>query len=110
MTGFYFCLVRPQRRENKTRAVDDFSPDALPWARNDIVLALSTVWCNAWLRATGRRRQVCALLAWLHELLESRCAFEESRPSLRSEVNAELNFPPNFEGLVLGCIDADFCK
>ena len=29
---------------------------------------------------------------------------------LRSEVNSELNFPPNFEGLVLGCIDADFCK
>ena len=30
--------------------------------------------------------------------------------NLRSEVNSELNFPPNFEGLVLGCIDADFCK
>ena len=29
---------------------------------------------------------------------------------VRSEVNSELNFPPNFEGLVLGCIDADFCK
>ena len=29
---------------------------------------------------------------------------------LRSEVNIELNLPPNFEGLVLGCIDADFCK
>ena len=29
---------------------------------------------------------------------------------LRSEVNSELNFSPNFEGLVLGCIDADFCK
>ena len=25
-------------------------------------------------------------------------------------MNIELNFPPNFEGLVLGCIDADFCK
>ena len=32
------------------------------------------------------------------------------RCCLRSEVNSELNFPPNFEGLVLGCIDADFCK
>jgi hypothetical protein len=31
-------------------------------------------------------------------------------PLLRSEVNSELNFPSNFEGLVLGCIDADFCK
>ena len=30
--------------------------------------------------------------------------------SVRSEVNSELNFSPNFEGLVLGCIDADFCK
>ena len=29
---------------------------------------------------------------------------------IRSEVNTELNFPPNFEGLVLRCIDADFCK
>ena len=29
---------------------------------------------------------------------------------LRSEVNSELNFPTNFEGLVLGCIDADFIK
>ena len=29
---------------------------------------------------------------------------------VRSEVNSELNFPPNFEGLVVGCIDADFCK
>ena len=29
---------------------------------------------------------------------------------LRSEVNSELNLSPNFEGLVLGCIDADFCK
>ena len=29
---------------------------------------------------------------------------------VRSEVNTELKFPPNFEGLVLGCIDADFCK
>ena len=34
----------------------------------------------------------------------------EDGARLRSEVNIELNFPPNFEGLVLGCIDADFCK
>ena len=25
-------------------------------------------------------------------------------------MNIELNFPPNFEGLVLGCIDADFMQ
>ena len=29
---------------------------------------------------------------------------------LRGRMNIELNFPPNFERLVLGCIDADFCK
>ena len=29
---------------------------------------------------------------------------------VRSEVNSEMNFSPNFEGLVLGCIDADVCK
>ena len=29
---------------------------------------------------------------------------------VRRQMNNELNFPPNFEGLVLGCIDADFCK
>ena len=28
----------------------------------------------------------------------------------RRQMKNELNFPPNFEGLVLGCIDADFCK
>ena len=35
---------------------------------------------------------------------------EQQPGGLRSEVNSELNFCPNFEGLVLGCIDADFCK
>ena len=30
--------------------------------------------------------------------------------SSRRRMNIELNFPPNFERLVLGCIDADFCK
>ena len=29
---------------------------------------------------------------------------------LRRRMNNELNFHPNFERLVLGCIDADFCK
>ena len=28
----------------------------------------------------------------------------------RRRMNNELNFPPNFEGLVLGCIDADLRK
>ena len=34
--------------------------------------------------------------------------FEEAQ--LRTPVNNIEYFPPNFEGLVLGCIDADFCK
>ena len=29
---------------------------------------------------------------------------------VRRRMKNELNFPPNFERLVLGCIDADFCK
>ena len=29
---------------------------------------------------------------------------------VRTPVNSIEYFPPNFEGLVLGCIDADFCK
>ena len=29
---------------------------------------------------------------------------------LRTPVNNTEYFPPNFEGLVLGCSDADFCK
>ena len=29
---------------------------------------------------------------------------------LRRRMKNELNSPPNFERLVLGCIDADFCK
>ena len=29
---------------------------------------------------------------------------------LRRRMTNDLNFPPNSEGLVLGCIDADFCK
>ena len=31
-------------------------------------------------------------------------------PGLRRRMKNELNFPPNFERLVLGCIGADFCK
>ena len=33
-----------------------------------------------------------------------------SEVDLRTPVNNIEYFPPNFEGLVLGCIDADFCK
>ena len=33
-----------------------------------------------------------------------------NRTHLRTPVNNVEYFPPNFEGLVLGCIDADFCK
>ena len=46
------------------------------------------------------------LLSWGKEYSK----FIFASASLRSEVNSELNFPPNFEGLVLGCIEAKFCK
>ena len=35
---------------------------------------------------------------------------EKEQALLRTPVNNIEYFPPNFEGLVLGCIDADFCK
>ena len=35
---------------------------------------------------------------------------DEKGTTLRTPVNNIEYFPPNFEGLVLGCIDADFCK
>ena len=34
----------------------------------------------------------------------------ERASGLRTPVNNIEYFPPSFEGLVLGCIDADFCK
>ena len=34
----------------------------------------------------------------------------EAAVDLRRRMNNELNFPPNLGRLVLGCIDADFCK
>ena len=36
--------------------------------------------------------------------------FADTDARLRTPVNNIEYFPPNFEGLVLGCIDADFCK
>ena len=37
-------------------------------------------------------------------------AAAEQADQVRTPVNNSDYFPPNFEGLVLGCIDADFCK
>ena len=37
-------------------------------------------------------------------------AGEQAEEPIRTPVNNIEYFPPNFEGLVLGCIDADFCK
>ena len=51
-----------------------------------------------------------ALETQLEEGWEKTAAPPSPAPGIRSEVNSELNFSPNFEGLVLGCIDADFCK
>ena len=47
------------------------------------------------------------------ELMADTCtirSFERNEANLRTPVNNIEYFPPNFEGLVLGCIDADFCK
>ena len=55
-----------------------------------------------------------------HDTFTSTFNFVQSRMTLQSRkrdeaakvlrMNDELNFPPNSEGLVLGCIDADFIK
>ena len=37
-------------------------------------------------------------------------AFRGLASRIRRRMNNELNFPPNFERLVLGCINADFCN
>ena len=47
------------------------------------------------------------------ELTVARQVMENLRAKeawLRRQMKNDLNFPPNFEGLVLGSIDADFCK
>ena len=41
---------------------------------------------------------------------EMRNAGEAAASPVRSEMNIELNHPPNLERLVLGCIDAEFCN
>ena len=60
------------------------------------------------------RREVAELRGVVQDLSSRFNAAEGTEQhdtvALRSEVNSELNFPSNFEGLVLGCIDADFCK
>ena len=57
----------------------------------------------------GRDREA---RGWNHGLRPdgSRRHRQEPAAGLRSEVKSEVNFSPNFEELVLGCIDADFCK
>ena len=75
-------------------------------SENDSISNLSTKVLYA--SAGGIRRVASALRAHPDNMgvqIGGCCAFW-----VRSEVNSELNFPPNFEGLVLGCIDADFCK
>ena len=44
------------------------------------------------------------------EAEQAKAATQLQAAELRRRMNDELNFPPNFERLVLGCIDADFCK
>ena len=44
------------------------------------------------------------------EAEQAKAATQLQAAELRRRMNDELNFPPNCERLVLGCIDADFCK
>ena len=46
----------------------------------------------------------------LPSLAAGSAAVSAQQSQLGRRMNIELNFPANFEGLVLGCIDADFCK
>ena len=61
-------------------------------------------------------RCICEFASWMAAMPEMLLAPSnwETQPAgtglVRNEVNSELNFCPNFEGLILGCIDADFCK
>ena len=54
--------------------------------------------------------QNAALRATQQTLHAAKLRIAELEAALRRRMNNELNFPPNFERLVLGCIDADFCK
>ena len=57
----------------------------------------------------GRPADGAALLLATRRVAEEPVA-EEPVAAVRTPVNNIEYFPPNFEGLVLGCIDADFCK
>ena len=64
--------------------------------------------------ANSREAEAPAAIARILDFLPERpgpVAADAARPcSVRRRMNNELKFPPNFERLVLGCIDADFCK
>ena len=54
---------------------------------------------------------IIARLVVFHEgLTDVVSRFDDCASSVRGRINIELNFSPNVEGLVLGCIDADFTK
>ena len=46
----------------------------------------------------------------LDRMEENELFHDRKEASVRRQMNIELKFPPNFEGLVLGSIDANFCK
>ena len=61
----------------------------------------------------GRKRSMArepACSASSAEDQDDRERNEDEEGLIRRRVNNELNFPSNSERLVLGCIDADFCK
>ena len=71
------------------------------------LLAMLGGWVNLVVVAVSSENGFC-----LENVHQQRFATPSSldEAELRTPVNNIEYFPPNFEGLVLGCIDADFCK
>ena len=62
-----------------------------------------------WVRLFERLAEVPRENIWLLTD-EGETSDADTAATLRTRLNNIEYFPPNFEGLVLGCIDADFCK
>ena len=95
----FHSLVRPELA-SALASMNIHAPNVVQAAALRRALSGADLLCVA---QTGSGKTLMFLLPLLERL-------QAGEAAVRSEVNIELNFPPNFEGLVLGCIDADFCK
>ena len=73
------------------------------------VFNISFLQCPSWACVEQEERENKLTKVWV-EGLQGSLSLRSLDWLLRSEVNGEFNFCPNFEGLVLGCIDGNFCK